>query len=85
MHTKILSATAAAVLLTAGTAAAQSTATTNDTTACPTAVAPVEEPDDDMDWGWLGLLGLVGLLGLRKRPVEHVRTHADTNTGTLNR
>ena len=35
------------------------------------------EPNNDRDWGWVGLLGLAGLLGLRRRdhtePVETLR------------
>ncbi|AZN43909.1 hypothetical protein EJC50_25485 [Paenibacillus albus] len=27
----------------------------------------VNNNDNDMDWGWLGLLGLIGLAGMRSR------------------
>ena len=35
----------------------------------------VDDEDDDMDWGWVGLLGLAGLLGLRRR--DHHVHHTD--------
>ena len=34
--------------------------------------SPMNDRDDGMDWGWLGLLGLAGLLGLRRREHVHV-------------
>lgn len=36
-----------------------------------TTPVPVENDDDGMDLGWLGLLGLAGLLGLRRRDGHH--------------
>ena len=86
MNTKLLATAAVAFILAGGAAVAQTPPTAPDTGAAYTdsAVAPVEEEDDDMDWGWLGLLGLAGLLGLKKRRDDDIRTRPASTT-TMNR
>ena len=40
----------------------------------------VDDDDDGMDWGWVGLLGLAGLLGLRRRDDHVDRTDSTRRT-----
>ncbi len=47
-------------------------------------VAAVDDDDDGMDLGWIGLLGLAGLLGLRRREPDHVH-RVDTPPRTTTR
>ena len=66
---KIIQGTALAASLTVAGVAAPSVVVAQTTD--PVATQPVDDVDDDMDWGWIGLLGLAGLLGLRRRDHVH--------------
>ena len=49
-----------------------------DTAAAP-ATTTIDNDDDGINWGWLGLLGLAGLLGLKRREPDTVATTRTAN------
>ena len=40
----------------------------------------MNDDDNDVDYGWVGLFGLLGLLGLRKKDDKRSAAYSTTNT-----